>query len=164
MRAVPPLLLAALLALLATALAPTGAALGRGRLSPRRPRDARRCGGLTRPARGSDAFRPAAALAAALASALAVGAAPAGAAAAELEARLRQDVPAGVCWHEGREYSPGAVVRRELPRGCTREGTRLLRMSSTLVCEAGPEGPRWRPLYEIPLKNVTREVGPDCEP
>lgn len=75
-------------------------------------------------------------------------------------------VPASeVCYHEGRAFSPGAVIYVDLPRGCDREATRLLKMAETRVCERPEPGaaPVWLPLTDIPLDEVTKEIGPDCE-
>ncbi len=71
--------------------------------------------------------------------------------------------PREACYHDGRAYSPGAVIHVPLPRGCTREGTRLLKMAETRICAIADDRPSWQPLYDIPLDKVTKEIGPDCE-
>ena len=57
----------------------------------------------------------------------------------------------------------GSVIFVDLPRGCTREGTRVLKMAETRICEMVEGTPMWLPLYDIPLSSVTEEIGVDCE-
>ena len=71
--------------------------------------------------------------------------------------------PREVCYHDGRAFSLGAVIFVQMPRGCTREATRLLKMSETRVCELADDRPVWLPVADVPLDRVTEEIGQNCE-
>ncbi len=71
--------------------------------------------------------------------------------------------PREVCYRDGKAHSVGSVIFVDLPRGCTREGTRALKMAETRICEMVEGTPMWLPLYDIPLSSVTEEIGVDCE-